>query len=180
MKRSILLALVAALALAVGFSPSASAGVGGDAQISVKKGAKCAKGKGKAKGSASASAKGKKGRGCKPKGAGIADGVYRDAANNVELTLSGKGKTAVLKFEVPKFCLLYVHEGGPVPAKASGGGLQASETKTISLAGIPVLATWTLHVTKSLAYSLTASLQPEEGPVSCGFSGTIKGTLVKG
>lgn|GEM_PF-6295839 len=178
MKKSILLALVAALVLAVGFSPTTGAVANDGAQASAKKGAKCAKGKGKAKGSASASAKGKKGKGC-PKGAGIADGVYRDAANNVELTLSGKGKTALLKFEVPEFCFLYVHESEPVPAKASGGGLQATETTTVSMAGVPVPTTWTLRVTKSLTYSLTASLQPEGTGLSCGFSGTIKGTLVK-
>lgn len=77
MKKSILLALVAALAIAVGTSSVATAGAGDAAQASAKKGKGKGKGckgkKGKAKGKsfALASAKGKakgKGKGCKGKG----------------------------------------------------------------------------------------------------------------
>lgn len=186
MKKSILLVLVAALALAVGVSATAGAGVNDGAQAAAKKSAKCKakKGKGKAgKSSAIAQAK-KKGKGCKPKAqpkaAGLTDGQYLDAQNNVELTLSGQGKTATLKFRVPEFCVLFDYESQPVPAKASNGGIQASESTTITLAGVPVPTTWTLNVTKSLAYSLTASLTPPGMFASCAFSGTISGTLVKG
>lgn len=182
MKRSILLALFAALALAVGVSSVAVAAGDGTAHAA-KKGKGCKGKKGKAGKSAATQSK-KKGKGCKAKGgkgAGLTDGRYADTKNEVELTLSGNGKTAALNFKVPDFCVLFIYESKPVPVKTTGSGIQASETGTMVLAGIPVNTSWTLNVTKSLNYTLTAAFTGQDSPLgSCGFNGTIKGTLAKG
>jgi hypothetical protein len=180
-KRSILLALVAALVLAVGFSPSAGAGVGDDAQISAKKGAKCAKGaKGKAKGSANASAKGKKGKGCKwPP----SDGTYSDSRQNgISLILSDDASRADMSLPsaLAGTCLPLPMQTGDVPATVRASSLSASGTATAGSSVVQWSATWKITVKADLSYVATVDSKTEgldEDP--CSKHNTFKGKLVK-
>jgi len=181
-KRSILLALVAALALAVGFSPSAgaSAGVGDDAQISAKKGAKCAKGrKGKAKGSASASAKGKKGKGCKwPP----SDGTYSDSRNGISLILSEDASRAEMSLPsaLSGTCLPLPMQSGEVSTTVRVSSLSAGGTVTAGSSVVKWSATWKIKVNSDLSYEATVDSKTEgleEDP--CSKHNTFKGKLAK-
>jgi hypothetical protein len=177
MKKSILLALVAALALAVGFSPTASAVVDRGAQASAEKGAKCAKGKGK--GSASASTKGK-GKGCKwPP----SDGTYGDTQNGISLMLSEDASRAemTLPSVLRGTCLPLPMQSGDVPTAVRKSSLSASGTAKAGSALVTWSATWSITVKADLSYVATVDSKTEgvdEDP--CSKKNTFKGKLVKG
>ena len=179
MKKSILLALVAALALSVGFSPTTGAVADGGAQASVKKGAKCAKGKGKAKGSASASAKGKKGRGCKwPP----SDGTYSDSANGISLILSEGASRAEMSLPsaLSGTCLPLPMQSGEVSTTVRVSSLSAGGTATAGSSVVKWSATWKIKVHSDLRYEATVDSKTEgleEDP--CSKHNTFKGKLVK-
>jgi hypothetical protein len=196
MRRSILLAFVAALALAIGLNTAASAGVGADAQATAKKkaakkncGKKKAKkkaGKSAADGSAAAKKKGKKKAACKPKKkakakpkgptASFGDGSYADSAHNVEVEVSANGTQALVRPPVNQ-CM----GGFPIqligPLAKKGSAYEASDTETPGGAGT---IKWTLTVQSGLAYKLDTVYDiafPDSDP--CHDEVSIKGTLKK-
>jgi hypothetical protein len=207
-KRSILLAFIAALVMAVGFSPSVGAVTDSGANASAKKGAKCkAKGKkGKAKSSASASAKGKKGKGkgCKGKAKGKkgkgkvtvptptpappsnwppADGEYSDEGHGLGVTLSGGGTKAVLAFSGGQdTCVALTMATDPVPTTLTPETLSASGQRVI----FPGLGDFTMkmsiEIKNNLSYTATidSSIKATENTYACDKPGVvIKGTLTK-
>jgi hypothetical protein len=157
-KRSILLALVAALALGVTGSASADPGARATAK---KKAAKCKSAKKKAGKSLAESSKAKK-KACKPKakakpkpkaGFTLADGVYSDAKSSIQLTVSGGGKTA--KLALPFSCFIYSSEN--VPLTISGNTAKASENRDTLVAGEPAHVSWSLTVDSTLGYAVNYS-----------------------
>ena len=194
MRRSILLAFVAALALAIGLNTVASAGVGAGAEATAKKKvAKCGTkkkakkkaGKSAADGSAAAK-KGKKKAACpkkkakaKPKaGAKLGDGTYEDAAKGLTVTVTGNGTQANIS---------------GVSSKCSGGlgiqlkGLIAPQGSTVKGSSTTTIfggygtVKWTLIVTPSnLKYQFDTDWNtqfPEQDP--CQDSKSLTGTLKK-
>jgi len=190
LKRSILLALVAALAVAVGFSPAATAGVDSGAHASAKKGKGCKgkKGKGKAGKSAVASAK-KKGKGCKPQGKTgswpPSAGTY-DGQDGVGLSIKAGGKQAALTFSPelsepnPKTCIPIGLEFPEEPATTTATLFKAGG-KPIDLFGGNGQAKWSIQVKPNLNYTLELSSSfsfADQDP--CDKPGVVfKGTLTK-
>lgn len=188
MKRSVLLAIVAAVALAAGLTASAAATDAGTATVaqkakSKKKGkakAKCPakkKAKGKArKAQADAAAKKKakkKAAKCKqakpkkkgkaqPKGKGkpkpgaaiVPDGLYKDAAKQVDVEVSGNGTKAKVTFP-PLKCTagMRLPIGGDLAS--SGGKVRVNqEDKLFGGAG---RVWWSITIDANLSYTLSAS-----------------------
>ncbi len=183
MKRSILLTLVVALALAVGISTSASSNVGNgaEAQATAKKKAKKCKAKKKAKKSLAANAAKKKAKCAKPKkgkkkadaGFKLANGVYSDGDESVELIVSGGGKNGRLSF--PLSCFQYQSE--IVPLTISGDTAKASEDRDLLVAGEPSHMSWSITVKSTLSFTLKPSWDVGNG--ICKGSSTIAGKFVK-
>jgi hypothetical protein len=187
-KRSIVLALFAALALAVGVGSVATAAGDGAAQAS-KKGKKCKKGTGKAgKSTATAQAK-KKGKGCKkktpkapPQPEELTEGVYSDAVNGVELKLEGYGKGffASVKFSIPASCAtLAFDSGSPTPANPTNGGVELRGKGTISVAGEPFDVSYAMTVTSDASYQIVVDAKAKNPSIPCDFKGAITGRLSK-
>jgi hypothetical protein len=175
MRRSILLAFVAALALAIGLNTVASAGVGTNAQATAKKKAKKKASKCKAKPKKKAKAKPKSPTGPTP-GASFGDGSYADSAHNVEVEVSANGTQALVRPPVNQ-CM----GGFPIqligPLAQKGSAYEASDTETPGGAGT---IKWTLTVQSGLAYQLDAVYDiafPDSDP--CHDAVTTKGTLTK-
>jgi len=169
-KRSILLAFIAALALAVGLGSVATAATGESAQASAKKG------KGKAKG-----CKGKaKGKGCKGKGASsglpLTPGAYDDQ-DGVGLVFQG-GKKASLRFVGgdSKTCV-------PLPIETSATSVSSTATlfKASGESSSSLELKWSITVTHGLKYKLVLDSGfafPDEDP--CDKPGVVfSGTLTK-
>lgn len=191
MRRSILLAVVAALALAIGMSTAASAGVDPGAQATAKKkAAKCKAKKKKAKRKAGKSAvdgttAAKKKAKCKAKakkkakkkpaaGTAFGDGVYEDKAHSVTAEVTGKG-TQVLVRTVGSKCVgrALIALRGPLTQK--GSAAEASATENVGGAGT---VKWKLTVQDGLAYQLDTTWDiafPDTDP--CHEAVTIKGTF---
>ncbi|HEU4906557.1 MAG TPA: hypothetical protein VFT19_10660 [Solirubrobacterales bacterium] len=200
MRRSILLAIVAALALAVGLSSVALAGQGSattSAKKAGKKGKKrgCkAKGKGKAKGRnkgkarASAKKKGKgKSRGCKAKGGSLlAPGTY-EGQDGIGLKVTAGGKQAALSYAPPFGSKVRVQTCIPIPlelpeeAATSTAMSFKAGGKTQSAFGGYGEIRWTIEVTSGLRYTLrldSSHALPEQDP--CNAPGAVfRGTLKK-
>jgi hypothetical protein len=195
-KRTILLSLFAALALTIGFSSVAIAAGDGTAQAAKKKGKSCKKKKGKGKAgkssTATAQAKKKGKKGCKkpkappktpPQDEGLTEGRYADATNGVELSLieSGKGFYASVKFLVPSSCATFSYEDSqPSPAKSTGGNISVRGKGNLAVAGEPFDVSYSMSVTSTLEYKLTAEVTPKDSSLPCGYSGTIAGNLSRG
>jgi len=188
-RRSILLALVAALALAVGVNATASATAGdsGAQATAKKKAAKCPakpkKGKKKAGKSLADSAAKKKAAKCKakpkkkkakakPKAGAfkLTDGTYN--GEDVHVTVTDGGTQARVGF--PVSCFLF--SGEKAPLKTSGNTVTASETYTKPIAGVESKITWSLTVQSTLDYKLETSW--DVGGVCTGQK-TFSGRLVK-
>jgi len=199
-RRSILLALVAALALAVGINATASA-IAGDSgaqatakkKAGKKKAAKCPakpKAKKKAGKSLADSAAKKKGKKkaakCKPKKKAkakpkatppgaftLTDGTYGDATAFNELRVSGGGTTAVLRSELS--CFLYTSQS--VPLTINGNTAKASGEHDLSVAGEPAHVKWSLTVQSTLDYTLQISWDVGNG--ICKSEKTVNGKFGK-
>lgn len=200
MRRSILLAVVAALALALGLNSVALAGQDG-AAVSAKKANKKGKkkrgckGKGKAKGKnkgkarASARAKKKgKNRGCKGKGKGkggslLTPGTY-EGEDGIGLKVTAGGRMASLIYSpsggrvqtcIPVALELPEEAATSTPTSFKAGG------KPNSAYGGNGEITWTIEVTTGLRYSVridSSHAFPEQDP--CNAPGAVfRGTLKK-
>jgi hypothetical protein len=186
-RRSILLALVAALALTVGLSSVAVAGQDGATASAKKgkgKGKGCkSKGKGKAKGKASASKKGKrKGKGCKggaktAPGWPLRGGEY-EGQDGIGLKVTSGGKMAALVIAGAP-CIPLPLELPEEPATSTAKSFKAGGETTALFGGYGA-AKWSIEVTPQLKYKLTLDSShalPEQTPCnSTGvrFSGTLE------
>jgi hypothetical protein len=185
MRRSILLAIVAALALTIGMSTVASAGAGTGARATAKKkAAKCnTKKKAKKKAGKSAldgSAAKNRASKCKPKkkakkkAATFGDGVYEDKAHGVTAEVSGKGTQVLIRITGSK-CVgrALIVLRGPLTHKGSTAG--ASGTENVGGTGT---VKWKLTVQDGLAYQLDTTWDitfPGSDP--CHDVVTTKGTF---
>ncbi len=199
MRRTILLAFVAALALAIGLSSVAAAGQDG-AAVSAKKGKnkgkRCkSKGKGKAKGknkskahrSATASKKKGKKRGCKGRGKGgslLAPGTY-EGQDGIGLKVTAGGKMATLTYtSTPgsrvRTCIPVALELPEEPATSTATSFRAGG-KPNSVFGGSGEITWTIEVTSGLRYTVRLDSSfafPEQLP--CNEPGAVfRGMLKK-
>jgi hypothetical protein len=188
-KRSILLALVAALALSFGLSSLATANAPGDATASAKKGKGCKgkKGKGKASQSASASAKKKgKGKGCKGSKGGkgswsLPVGSY-DGQDGIGLTVKAGGTQASLIYAAgfgdEKTCIPVPLEFPAEPVTSTSNSFKAGG-KEVPMLGGDAKARWTIEVKTDLRYKVVLdSSYAFPGQTPCDKPGaTFTGTL---
>ncbi len=181
MRRSILLALVAALALALGLSSLAAAGQGG-----VETSAKRAHKKGKKKGKGCAKAKGKKKRGkrCKPSGAlPLKPGMY-EGKDGIGLNVTEGGKKAAIVFGTshgggPATCIPIPLELSDKTTVSTAKRFKAGGTKIPSFGGNGEIR-WVIEVDPKLRYKLTVDSSfafPDQDPCDkpgARFSGRLK------
>jgi hypothetical protein len=185
---------VLALVLALGMGASAGASFENSAQLAAKKGAKGKACKGKAgeqknagksaAATAQAKKKGKK-QTCKGKSKAtgrLSDGTYSDQSQSLQVTISGGGTTALLEYSPPGFCASIDYSSEPVKFTKSGNAWKASETRTLSIGGLPATAKWDLTVkAPALTYALNFTLELESPIVgACKGEGHPTGTLTKG
>ncbi len=193
MRRSILLAFIAALALTVGFSTAGLAADGGQAQSSAKKKGRACKSKNKGKGNKgkrSASASRKK-KGCKAKGKGRSGsgswppgaGTY-EGQDGIDLRVTAGGKQAAIIYSPPfgsfsRTCLFAGLEFPPAPATSTASSFRAGAQ--FSGANGLLQIKWSLDVTPGFRYKLEidSSLSlPEQKP--CNMPGAqFRGTFTK-
>lgn len=201
MRRSILLALVAALALALGLNSVALAGQDGaavSAKKSGKKGKKTrckAKGKAKAKGknkgraraSARATKKGKK-RGCKGKSKGkggslLTPGTY-EGEDGIGLEVTAGGRMATLTYSPSggrvQTCIPVALELPEEAAISTATSFKAGGKPNSAYGGYGEI-TWTIEVSAGLRYTVrldSSHALPEQAP--CNAPGAVfRGTLKK-
>lgn|GEM_PF-3287151 len=195
MRKSILLALVAALALALGLSSLATAGQGAGASAKrahkkgKKKGRGCAKAKGKGHGkrahrSATASkkkGKGRKGKGCGGGGLPLRPGTY-EGQDGIGLEVKAGGKKAALIVNgVPDTCLPLPLTLPEEPARSTARLFKAGG-KSISVFNGSGTIRWVIEVMPRLRYKLTLDSSyafPEQPPCDKPgrhFSGALRKT----
>ena len=188
MRRSILLALVAALALTLGVSSLAAAGQDGataSAKRAHKKGKKKGKGCAKSKSHGkrahrSATASKKKGKGCKPTGAlPLRPGTY-EGQDGFELKVKAGGKKAALVADgAPGTCIPVAMELPDEPATSTAKLFKAGGKKNPAFGGSGEIR-WVIEVNPQLKYKLTLDSSfafPEQPPCDAPnrrFSGTFK------
>ena len=181
MRRSILLALVAALALALGLSSLAAAGQDGataSAKGAHKKGKRskgCPKAKGKRHGkrahrSATASKRKHRGKGCKggAKGGGLPlrPGTY-EGQDGIGLEVKAGGKTAALVVNSPPDTCLPLPLTLPEEPASSTAKLFKAGGKSVSAFGGNGTIRWVIEVMPQLRYKLTLDSSysfPEQAP----------------
>lgn len=198
MRRSILLALVAALALALGLNSVALAGQDG-AAVSAKKANKkgkkkrgCkakgkakGKNKGKARASARAKKKGKK-RGCKGKSKGgslLTPGTY-EGEDGIGLKVTAGGKMASLIYSPSggrvQTCIPLALELPEEAATSTPTSFKAGGKPNSAYGGYGEI-TWTIEVSAGLRYTVrldSSHALPEQAP--CNAPGAVfRGTLKK-
>lgn len=163
MKKSILLAFVAALALALGVGSVAIAAGDGSAHAAKKKGKGC-KGKGKAK--------------CKAKGQGglpLSSGTYTGQEG---VGLLVKGKQASLKYagDSGKTCVMF-----PIDPEATSVTSTAKKFSASGSSSSSIKLNWSITVTPGLKYTLVLSSSHElPGIDPCDKPGVkFSGTLTK-
>jgi len=177
-RRSILLALVAALALALGLSSLAAAGQDGataSAKRAHKKGKKkgkgCAKAKGKSKGHGkrahrSATASKKRGKSCKGGGLPLRPGTY-EGQDGIGLEVKSGGKTAALTVNgVPDTCLPLPLTLPEEPASSTAKLFKAGGKSVPAFGGHGEIR-WVIEVMPQLRYRLTLDSSfafPEQDP----------------
>jgi hypothetical protein len=183
-RRSILLALVAALALALVANVTTAVADGAQTAAKKKAAKKCAKPKkgknkaGKSLADSAAKKKGKKKAACKPKAkkkgkaqSKLADGKY--SHDGTTLTVSNGGTTAQLG--TPLSCFVYNSEN--VPLTNSSTGATASEDRNTTVVGEPAHIKWSLTVKPTLDYKLEISW--DVGGGICKSEKTVNGKFVK-
>ncbi len=151
MRRSILLAIVAALALALGLSSLAAAGQGG-----VETSAKRAHKKGKKKGKRCAKAKGKKkGKRCKGGGASWLEIGKYVGGDGVEVDIRSRKRVFVTFPEAPATCLYLPSGAEDENVKVTAKKLTAGYVAPSGAKGF--VKRWSLVVTPSYSYKLVIS-----------------------
>lgn len=190
MKRSALLALVAALALAAGVNVSAVADTGAQAsakKVAKKKAAKCKTAKKKAGKSLADSAKKKKAAKCKkakpkskakPKGpaAAFGDGAYEDASRQVTAKVSG-GKVSLTFVGNLDSCMPDAKLEGTATLTNVGTARRGSYSSPVT-DGLSY--DWTLTVQSDLSYEILVTYRRSgENLAPCEMKITHRGTFTK-
>lgn len=162
MRRSILVALVAALALALGLSSLAAAGQDGataSAKRAHKKGKKngkgCAKGRSKSHGKRahrSATASKKKGKGCKGGGAGWVEIGKYVGGDGVEVDIRSRKRVFVTFPGAPATCLYLPSGAEDEDVKVTAKKLTAGYVAPADAKGF--VKRWSLVVTPNYGYKL--------------------------